>query len=187
MAAPPAENPYVEDPETDFAPIEELDSEAAETQAATLRDAIRYHDHRYYVEDDPVIADCVYDVLFSRLQELEDAFDLARADSPTQRVGGEPRDELEKIEHVVSMLSIDAGREEVEVREFDDRVRRLLETDAVRYLCEPKFDGLSIEVVYVDGRLDRAATRGDGDVGEDVGVRWAWPRPSRARWGCSPI
>ncbi|MFB6296431.1 MAG: NAD-dependent DNA ligase LigA [Halobacteriales archaeon] len=178
MADAPENNPYVEDPDAEFPPVDDLDRSAAEEQAANLREAIRYHDHRYYVEDDPVIADSVYDALFDRLLELEAAFDLDREDSPTRRVGGEPRDELGEAEHVVPMLSIDSGREAGDLRAFDERVRRALATasdedapidaEAIEYVCEPKFDGLSIEVVYEDGRFVRAATRGDGEVGEDV-------------------
>jgi DNA ligase (NAD+) len=178
MADAPEDNPYVEDPDTAFAPVGDLDRAAAEEQAALLREAIRYHDRRYYVEDDPVVADSVYDALFSRLLALEEAFDLDRADSPTRRVGGEPRDELGEAEHVTPMLSIDSGREPADVRAFDERVRRALagagdgggavDDETIEYVCEPKFDGLSIEVVYEEGRLERAATRGDGTVGEEV-------------------
>jgi len=166
--ATPSENPYVEDPPTEFDPVESLSEDEAREQAETLREAIRYHDHRYYVEDDPVIADSVYDALFSRLLDLEEAFDLDRTGSPTRRVGGEPRDELEEVVHVAPLLSIDSGVEPGEVRAFDERVRRALDRDPGAYVCEPKFDGLSVEVVYEQGRLARAATRGDGTVGEDV-------------------
>ncbi len=171
-ASAPEDNPYVEDPRTDFAPLDELTAAEARDQAAQLREAIAYHDHVYYVEADPVIADRTYDALFSRLQDLEAAFDLPTDQSPTRRVGGEPVDELETVEHVAPMLSIDSSGEESEVREFDDRVRRRL-ADAgwdgeVAYFCEPKFDGLSVEVVYEDGAFGRAATRGDGERGDDV-------------------
>jgi len=173
MADTPPENPYVEDPDVDFGPIEELERETATEQADRLREAILYHDRRYYVEDDPVIADSVYDALFARLLDLEETFDLDREGSPTRRVGGEPLDELGEAEHVAPMLSIDSGRDPEDVRAFDERVRRALgddtrPDDGVAYVCEPKFDGLSIEVVYEDGRFERAATRGDGEVGEDV-------------------
>jgi DNA ligase (NAD+) len=168
MADAPEDNPYVADPETAFTPIEDLDRSTATEEVALLREAIRYHDRRYYVEDDPAIADSVYDALFARLLDLETAFDLDRDDSPTRRVGGEPRDELGEAEHVVSLLSIDSGREPGDVREFAERVQRALGRDSGAYVCEPKFDGLSIEVVYDGGRLARAATRGDGTVGEDV-------------------
>jgi DNA ligase (NAD+) len=167
----PEDSPYVEDPDTEFEPIEALDGEQAREQAEQLREAVRYHDHRYYVENDPVIGDRTYDALFARLRTLEETFDLDREDSPTRRVGGEPVDELETVEHVAPMLSIDQSGEAADVRAFDERVREALSAagyDEVAYDCEPKFDGLSIEVVYEDGRYQRAATRGDGRRGDDV-------------------
>ncbi|WP_435073923.1 NAD-dependent DNA ligase LigA [Halorubrum sp. HHNYT27] len=171
--ADPNENPYVEAPPTDFEPVETLSSEAAAEQASLLRAAVREHDHRYYVEADPLIPDEAYDRLFARLRALEDAFDLPTEDSPTRRVGGEPVDALETVEHVAPMRSIDSATEADAVREFDDRVRRRLDAegfdpDEVAYVCEPKFDGLSIEVIYEDGAYARAATRGDGIEGDDV-------------------
>ncbi len=187
VADAPSDNPYVEDPRTDFRPTAELETAEAEGQARRLREAIRYHDHRYYVENDPAIGDRTYDALFARLRELESAFDLATADSPTRRIGGEPRDELGEVEHVAPMRSIDQGGEAEAVREFDRRVRERL-VDAghegrIDYYCEPKFDGLSVEIVYEDGVFDRAATRGDGEVGEDVteNVRTIPSVPGRLR------
>ena len=162
----PADNPYVEAPDTDFAPAAGLSEEQAREQAELLREAIRYHDHRYYVEADPLVGDRTYDALFARLRELEEAFDLDREGSPTQRVGGEPVDELDTVEHVAPMLSVGQSGEAADVRAFDERVRG--EVGEVEYFCEPKFDGLSVEVVYEDGRYERAATRGDGEVGDDV-------------------
>ena len=197
----PGENPYVEDPTTEFTPVEELDESQAREQVTLLREAVRYHDHRYYVESDPTIPDRTYDALFSRLRDLEDAFDLRAPDSPTQRVGGEPLDELRSVTHVAPMLSIDSSGDPEEVREFDERVRRELssiegqqsladfdedrnpgEID-VEYVCEPKFDGLSIEVIYEDGVYERAATRGDGYEGDDVteNVRTIRSIPQRLR------
>ncbi|WP_430504128.1 NAD-dependent DNA ligase LigA [Haloparvum sp. PAK95] len=171
--ADPEENPYVVNPPTDFEPVEELSEADAEEQVELLRAAVREHDYRYYVEADPIIADAKYDQLFERLQELEDAFDLQTADSPTQRVGGEPVEHLETVEHTAPMLSIDATTDPEDVRDFDDRVRRELrdagfDADEIGYACEPKFDGLSIEVIYEDGNYVRAATRGDGQEGDDV-------------------
>jgi DNA ligase (NAD+) len=160
------QNPYLREPPTDFGPVDELSRDEAETQARLLGEAIHEHDRRYYVEADPVIADRTYDALFERLEALEDAFDLATPDSPTQRVGGEPVDELSTVEHVAPMLSIDQSVEEAAVREFDRRVRDAV--GDVTYVCEPKFDGLSVEVVYEDGEFQRAATRGDGEAGDDV-------------------
>ncbi|MBV0925423.1 NAD-dependent DNA ligase LigA [Halomicroarcula limicola] len=181
------DNPYVSDPPTEFDPAGELDADEAREQAEQLREAVRYHDHRYYVENDPVIGDRAYDALFARLEELEGAFDLDTSGSPTQRVGGEPLSELDEVEHVATMGSIDQGGDAAAVREFDERVRnRLDEADYdgdLRYFCEPKFDGLSVEVVYEDGEYRRAATRGDGEVGEDVteNVRTIASVPQRLR------
>ncbi|MFB6152244.1 MAG: NAD-dependent DNA ligase LigA [Haloarculaceae archaeon] len=193
-ASRPRDNPYVEDPPTDFDPVEELAEGEASDQAAQLREAVRYHDYRYYVENDPVVGDRAYDALFARLRDLEAAFDLQTADSPTRRVGGPPRDELTEVEHVAPMRSIDQGGEADDVREFDRRVRDRLDSagyvddaqaarEAVEYYCEPKFDGLSVEVVYEDGVFERAATRGDGEVGEDVtaNVRTIPAVPERLR------
>lgn len=170
----PEDNPYVTDPDTEFEPVEELTDTQAREQANALREAIRYHDYRYYVRADPVIGDRTYDALFARLDELEDAFDLSREGSPTQRVGGEPLSELDTVEHVAPMRSLDQSGDASDVRAFDERVHRLLaeadydlDTDE-QYLCEPKFDGLSLEVVYEDGVYQRAATRGDGQYGDDV-------------------
>lgn len=177
------DNPYVTDPDLDFRDVEELDEDEAREQAAYLREAVRFHDYRYYVLNDPVIADRAYDRLFERLRELEAAFDLEREDSPTQRVGGEPVEELGTVEHVVPMLSIDSSGDADDVRDFDARVRRELDGADVAYVCEPKFDGLSVEVVYVDGRYVRAATRGDGVTGEEVteNVRTIESVPQRLR------
>ncbi|MFC6754991.1 NAD-dependent DNA ligase LigA, partial [Halorubrum tibetense] len=171
--ADPEENPYVEEPPTDFEPVAELSREAAERQTALLRAAIREHDHRYYVDADPLIEDATYDRLFDRLAALEREFDLGTPDSPTRRVGGEPLDELATVEHVAPMRSIDNAKTAEAVREFDERVRSGLDAAGfdpadVRYVCEPKFDGLSVEVVYEDGVYARAATRGDGERGDDV-------------------
>jgi len=185
--AEPPDNPYIEAPPTDFQPVEDLDPERAREQAADLREAIRYHDYRYYVANDPLVGDRTYDALFARLRDLEEAFDLPTEDSPTQRVGGEPVDELETVGHVAPMGSIEQSGEAEDVRAFDKRVRRELdETDydgTLAYHCEPKFDGLSIEVVYEDGVYQRAATRGDGEEGDDVteNVRTIGAVPERLR------
>ncbi|WP_306054350.1 NAD-dependent DNA ligase LigA [Natronococcus wangiae] len=159
-------NPYLRDPPTDFEPVEDLSEEAAREQVEQLREAIREHDRRYYVENDPIIADRTYDALFVRLRELEDAFGLSHPDSPTRSVGGEPIEAFETVEHVAPMLSIDQSGEVEDVRDFGDRVRR--EVGDVDYVCEPKFDGVSMEFVYEDGSLERAVTRGDGREGDDV-------------------
>ena len=183
--SPAVDNPYVWDPPTEFDPVEELSADAAEAQAERLREAVRFHDRRYYQEADPVIDDRTYDRLFARLEELEATFDLDTEGSPTERVGGEPLDELQSVEHVAPMLSVDSSGDPDDVREFDERVRRTLERADwerdLRYVCEPKFDGVSVEVVYEDGVYERAATRGDGRTGDDItrNVRTVRSVPSR--------
>lgn len=130
---------------------------------------IAAHDHAYYVLDRPTVSDAAYDALFRELKALEEEHpDLRRADSPTGRVGGGLREAFRKVAHVKPLRSLDSLMAEEEVREFDARVRKGLERDDVTYVAEPKFDGLSIELVYEDGVLDRASTRGDGTHGEDV-------------------
>ena len=161
-----ADNPYLHDPPLEFDPVESLSRADAESQADALRAAIREHDRRYYVLADPLISDRAYDDLFARLRALEAAFDLATDASPTQRVGGDPVDELDTVDHVAPMLSIRQSTDADDLREFDRRVREAV-GDA-DYVCEPKFDGLSVELVYEDGDYVRAATRGDGASGDDV-------------------
>lgn len=166
MVEEPTENPFVKDPPTSFDAVESLSESEAKAEAANLREAIEYHDHQYYVVDSPVIADSQYDALFNRLTRLETAFDLPTENSPTQRVGGEPVDSLTTVEHVTPMLSLDSSEDEADVREWHTR---LTETAGeVEYSVEPKFDGISVEIVYDDGRFDRAVTRGDGEEGDDI-------------------
>jgi DNA ligase (NAD+) len=141
----------------------------ARRRVAELIERIAEHDHRYYVLDRPTLSDAAYDRLFRELQTLEQEFpDLRRPDSPTRRVGGGLREAFRKVPHVRPLLSLDSLMAEEEVREFDARVRRRLERDDVAYVAEPKFDGLSIELVYENGVLARGSTRGDGEQGEDV-------------------
>ncbi len=136
-----------------------------------LREAIRGHDYLYYVKDRPEISDTAYDTLFRELEALEAAHpDLITPDSPTQRVGAPPLDTLTKVAHERPMLSLDSLMDPEEVRAFDKRVKRELEREEVEYTVEPKFDGLSIELVYDHGRFSRGATRGDGTTGEDVTI-----------------
>jgi DNA ligase (NAD+) len=144
-----------------------------------LRKEIRRHDHLYYVKDRPEISDEAYDRLFRELNELEAACpDLVTADSPTQRVGAAPLDELTKVPHERPMLSLDSVLDREEVLAFDKRMYRELSKELghelqpglIQYVAEPKFDGLSVELVYEDGRFTRGATRGDGTTGEDVTI-----------------
>ena len=135
-----------------------------------LRDEIARHDYRYYVLADPEVPDAEYDRLMGELRALEVAHpQLVTADSPTQRVSGEPSREFGSVEHRVPMLSLDNAFSADDVRSFDKRVRERLATDAqVSYSCEPKLDGLAVNLVYESGRFVRGATRGDGIHGEDV-------------------
>ena len=143
----------------------------AEQRIAALRREIRHHDHLYYSKDRPEISDAEYDRLFRELVELESEHpDLITSDSPTQRVGAPPIDELAKVPHEKPMLSLDSITDRKDVQAFDTRMKRELESDHVTYTVEPKFDGLSVELVYDQGKFVRGSTRGDGRIGEDVTV-----------------
>jgi len=134
-----------------------------------LRRAIRKHDHLYYVLDQPQISDHAYDKLFAELKELEGAHpDLITADSPTQRVSGEPLDGFTTVRHAVPMLSIDNTYNADELRAFDQRVQKGLGSSDYDYVVEPKIDGLAVSLRYENGVLVTAATRGNGEVGDDV-------------------
>jgi DNA ligase (NAD+) len=136
-----------------------------------LRDEIRRHDYLYYVKAKPEISDSAYDSLFRELSELEREHpEWVTPDSPTQRVGAPPLDSLHKVRHEQAMLSLDSLVDGTDVQAFDQRMKRELGVAAVEYTAEPKFDGLSVELLYEGGRFARGATRGDGTTGEDVTV-----------------
>jgi DNA ligase (NAD+) len=142
-----------------------------EQRIGELREAIRHHEERYYIDNAPEISDESFDRLLHELEALEAEFpDLVTADSPTQRVAGGPIDGFSTVEHAVPMLSLDNAYSEQELKAFDDRVRKVgaLGDAAVTYVAEMKIDGLSIALTYDAGRLVRGATRGDGARGEDV-------------------
>jgi len=133
-----------------------------------LRDVIRRHEHAYYVLDQPEVSDAEYDAIFKELRQIEeDRPDLLTPYSPTQRVGGEASDQFAKVRHRSPMLSLQNAFDEAEIRAFDKRVRAAV-GEKVVYCAELKIDGLAISLTYAKGRLRRAATRGDGTVGEDV-------------------
>ena len=133
-----------------------------------LRDLIRRHEHAYYVLDQPEVSDAEYDLIFKELRQIEeDRPDLLTPESPTQRVGGEASDQFAKVRHRSPMLSLQNAFDEAEIRAFDKRVRAAI-GDKVVYCAELKIDGLAISLTYAKGRLRRAATRGDGTIGEDV-------------------
>jgi DNA ligase (NAD+) len=135
-----------------------------------LKSQIREHDYNYYVLQQPAIGDYEYDQIFAELLKIEQEHpDWVTPDSPSQRVSGEAVDEFEKVRHRRPMLSLSNTYSMDEIREFDERVRKLLETDKpVTYFCELKFDGLAIELIYENGHLKGALTRGDGTTGENV-------------------
>lgn len=144
---------------------------AERERLAQLKEQIRHHDYLYYVKDSPEISDGEYDRLFRELVELERAYpELVTPDSPTQRVGAPPLEALGKVQHERPMLSLDSLVDPDEVRAFDQRMKRELGTDQIEYTVEPKFDGLSVELVYDHGTFVRGSTRGDGNVGEDITV-----------------
>ncbi len=143
-------------------------------RAGELRRELEYHAHRYYVLDDPEISDDAYDALLDELRGLEAEFpQLLTPDSPTQRVGGEPVGRLEKVEHLEPMLSLGNVRGEQELRAWVERMKAHLGREGIvrtrfEYVVEPKVDGLAVSLIYRDGVLVRGATRGNGEVGEDV-------------------
>ena len=148
---------------------------SASARAKALRETIEEHNRRYYVDDAPTVSDAEYDALFRELQALETQYpSLVRADSPTQKVGGAARSEFAPIRHTVPMLSIrtETDTQASAAENFDARIRRELDlppgAPPVEYMAELKFDGLAVSIRYEDGELVLAATRGDGEVGEDV-------------------
>jgi DNA ligase (NAD+) len=146
----------------------------ARKRAAELRGLLEHHAHRYYVLDDPEIGDDEYDRLLDELRRLEAEHpQLESPDSPTRRVGGEPVGRLEKVEHLEPMLSLGNVRSEQELRAWVERMRNHLAREGIsepafKFVVEPKIDGLAISLVYRDGLLERGATRGNGEIGEDV-------------------
>ena len=134
-----------------------------------LREKLRFHEHRYYVLDDPEISDAEFDKLLNELKKLEaENPELVTPNSPTQRVGGKPREGFVKVAHSSPMLSLDNAYNEEELRDWERRVLELSGRSEVDYVCELKLDGMSLALRYEDGVLQRGITRGDGSVGEDV-------------------
>ena len=144
-------------------------SKDAAKKIEALREKIRRHEYLYYVVDRPEISDAEFDELMRELKGLEAAHpDLITADSPTQRVGGKPREGFVKVPHSSPMLSLDNTYNEEELRDWERRVHELSGRQDVDYVCELKLDGMSLALIYEDGKLVRGITRGDGSVGEDV-------------------
>jgi DNA ligase (NAD+) len=144
-------------------------SKDAVKKIEALRDQIRHHEYRYFVVDDPQISDFDFDQLVQQLNQLEAEHpELITPDSPTQRVGGKPREGVVKVAHSSPMLSLDNTYNEEELRDWERRVHELSGRKEIDYVCELKLDGMSLALVYEDGKLARGVTRGDGSVGEDV-------------------
>ncbi|MGH2875232.1 MAG: DNA ligase LigA-related protein, partial [Solirubrobacteraceae bacterium] len=149
-------------------------AEAAAERAAELRRLLDHHGYRYYVLDDPEIGDAEYDALLDELRALEAEHpELVTPDSPTQRVGGEPVSDLVKVRHPVPMLSLANVRSAEELTAWIQRMRNHLARESIEdpqfeFVAEPKIDGLAMSLLYRDGRFERGATRGNGEIGEDV-------------------
>jgi DNA ligase (NAD+) len=142
---------------------------AVKNEVEQLREKLRHHEYRYYVLDDPEISDAAFDRMMDRLKEIEAAHpELITPDSPSQRVGGTPREGFQKVRHARAMLSLDNAFSYDALRDWDRRVREGSGREKIEYIAEHKFDGLSISLQYEDGVLVRGVTRGDGTTGEDV-------------------
>lgn len=160
---------FKHNPRTSFKDIEDMTEQEANKEIEALREGIEYHNYLYYVKNSPEISDSVFDKLFHRLQKLEEAFPRFQSDtSPTRKVGAPPLDKLKKVEHTVPMLSLNAALSKKEAEQFDSFIHRNVSGKQVQYVVEPKFDGLSVEIVYRDGTFQQGSTRGDGRVGEDI-------------------
>ena len=146
-----------------------LTKKQARAEVSRLRGEISRHDHLYYAESNPEIPDADYDRLMRRLVELERTYNLATPDSPSQRVAGEVSEQFVPFVHKVPMMSIDNAVDENETREFDRRIKRFLKAEKeIEYVLQPKFDGVSASLTYVDGELLHGVTRGDGKTGEEI-------------------
>ena len=156
----------------------------AERNIAQLREEIRKHDRLYYEEAAPIISDHEYDRLYKELVDLETQFpDLLTPDSPTQRVGGKPLQAFEQVRHLIPMLSLDNTYSEAEVKNFYARMQRLLPDEKIPVVIEPKVDGVAVSLIYENGKLRQAATRGDGNVGDNItqNIRTIRSVPERLR------
>ena len=149
--------------------MDRLTKKQAREEIHRLREEIKHHDHLYYADNNPEIPDADYDRLMRRLVELESAHDLTAPDSPSQRVAGEVAEQFTSFAHRIPMMSIDNAINEQETREFDRRIKRFLKTEEkIEYVMQPKFDGVSASLTYIEGNLLHGATRGDGKTGEEI-------------------
>jgi DNA ligase (NAD+) len=145
-----------------------MNKNKAKKKIKELKKELRHHDYLYYVKNEPEISDEKYDNLVKKLEKLEDKYpNLVTKDSPTQRVGAEPAEKFEEVKHVKPMLSLNTGDKD-EVKDFDKRMKKDLDSKKIDYTVEPKLDGLSVEIIYENGEYSLGSTRGDGENGEDV-------------------
>ena len=161
-----------------------MEEKEAAKRIQQLREEIRKHDRLYYEEAAPIISDREYDRLYKELVDLETQFpDLITPHSPTQRVGGKPLKAFEQVSHVIPMLSLDNTYSEEEVKNFHARIRRLLPNEKIPVVIEPKVDGVAVSLIYENGRLRQASTRGDGNVGDNItqNIRTIRSVPERLR------
>ncbi|MFW5656787.1 MAG: NAD-dependent DNA ligase LigA [Bacteroidota bacterium] len=162
-------NPFKNTPFRDFKKVDSLSKKEAKSEIEQLREAIEHHNHKYYVENDPVVSDKKYDELFERLKSLEEEYPEFESDvSPTHKVGAPPVDSLKKKKHQSPMLSLNSSDNKTDVENFLKYIRKETDNKNAEFMLEPKFDGLSVEIVYEEGKFSYAATRGDGKTGEDV-------------------
>ena len=150
--------------------MEQLSHKEVEQKVEKLRAIIRHHEHLYYVQDMPAVTDAEYDSLIKELRSLEETYpEFITSDSPTQRVGGKVKSDFTEVQHVTPLLSLGNAFSQTEMEEFDRKVHEGLPENAeIEYVVEPKIDGLACSLIYEQGKLVRAATRGDGTVGENV-------------------
>src|ERR1043166_6902702 len=166
------------------------DQAQAAKQMEHLRNEIRKHDRLYYEEAAPIISDREYDRLYKELVDLETQFpDLVTADSPSQRVGGKPLKAFEQVPHLIPMLSLDNTYSEEEVKNFYARIQRLLPNEKIPVVIEPKVDGVAVSLIYENGRLRQASTRGDGNMGDNItqNIRTIRSLPERLRDGAPKL
>ena len=179
-----SENPYKKTPFPDFKDIGKMSEKEAKKEVEMLRESIEYHNHLYYVENDPKISDSKYDRLLHRLMDIEENFpDLQSDISPTRKVGAPPVDRLEKMEHAAPMLSLNSSNKKEAVHDFVKFIRDAADGKETVLVLEPKLDGLSVEVKYENGTFQYGVTRGDGETGEDVSenVKTIGPLPLKLR------
>lgn len=164
-----AKNPNIKNPFPAFVKPENLKKKEAEKEINALTDAIEHHNRLYYVDNKPEISDSKFDKLFHHLEELEKEFPELKSDiSPTQKVGTLPLDELKKKKHTAPLLSLKSSEKEEQIKNYITDMQERADGEKTVFVLEPKFDGLSVEVFYEDGMFVYAATRGDGETGEDI-------------------